>query len=136
MTTPLVPWFVGDLFKVEINKVQLDIVDRICRSFNLKKQEVIKAIHIPELKFTDNTVRIIRKNPEVYGSKTNNKKCIARVYDKNERTLCQCKRSQKENCEKYCKTHYDIRNLNKLHLGTIHDPVPDYIKNKLTLKIY
>lgn len=136
MTTPLVPWFIGDLFKEEINKIQLDVVDRICTFFCLDKEEVLKVIDVPEITFTDGSVRIIKKNPEKYGSKSGKDKCIARVYDKNERTLCQCKRSQKKNCDKYCKSHFDLVKGNKLTLGTINDPVPKHIENKIVTKIY
>ena len=136
MTTPIVPWFVAELFKEEIRKIQHDIIERICKEYKLNKKDVVEKLNIPEIKFTDNTVRIIRKNPEVYGSKNKNNKCIARVYDKNERTLCQCKRSQKKECGKYCKSHYDLVQKNNLTLGTINDPVPSHIQSKLTTKIY
>jgi hypothetical protein len=136
MTTPLVPWFISELFKQEISKIQVDIVERLCRAYGLDKSEVLRELDIPEIEFVDNTVRIIKRCDATYGSKTNTKKCVARVYDKNERTLLQCKRSQKKGCGEYCKSHHDLVKQNKLTLGKVSDPVPAFIKNKMTSKIY
>lgn len=137
MTTPLIPWFISDIFKAEVNKIQVDVVDRVCQVYGLDKKEVLRSIEIPEIKFKDSSVRIIRKYPDPYGSKSSTEKCPARVYDKNERTLCRCKRSQREGCNGYCKSHYDvIQRHGKLVLGTVDDPVPLHINGKVTKKIY
>lgn len=137
MTTPLVPDFIAALFKEEISKIQIGVVDAICDEYGLNKAEVLNKLKLGEVQFKDNNIRIIHKREHKYGSKNNNPKCIARVYDKNERTLSQCTRSQKSGCGEYCKSHFEvIRKNGKLCHGTVNDKEPKAIVAKDTVKIY
>lgn len=136
MTTPIVPGFIADLFKKEIYNIQMNLIDKICEVYGLSRIDVVKKLDLVEVEFGNCNLRIIHKIEGKYGSKTNKPKCIARVYDKNERTLCQCIRSQKEGCGSYCKSHFNLVAKKPLTFGTINDPVPDDVKQKLTKKIY
>ena len=59
--------------------------------------------------------------------------CIARIYDKNERTLEQCTRCQETASNPLCKIHAKQQ---KLQYGTIHDDIPECILKKKANKIY
>lgn len=137
MTTPLVPWFIADLFKDQLSKIHTDIIKRICQVYGLNEKEVREKIGLEEYKFQNNEIRIIqKKHDDKYGKKNGNAKCIARVYDKNERTLSQCTRSQRKECGCYCKSHYEMVRKNNLIFGTINDEIPQDIKGKMTRKLY
>lgn len=136
MTTPLVPWFISDLFKAELYKVQECVVRSICDAYDMNITEVMARIKLDDFKFEDNDIRIIQRKHKKYGSKNKNAKCIARVYDKNERTLSQCTRSQRADCDCYCKSHFDLMKRNALVLGTINDDIPKHIIGKVTKKLY
>lgn len=121
MTTPTIPGFIGDLFKKEIYKIQLDTVDRICQVYNLDKQEVLKRIQITDIKVDHPRLRIYWKHETEYGKKTSKPKCIAVLF-KNKQ-LIRCPRSQvddRDGCD-FCKVHMKCFKEDRLPHGTIYD---------------
>lgn len=59
--------------------------------------------------------------------------CIARIYEKNERTLEQCTRIQKDETTPLCTIHAKQK---QLQYGTINDPEPECVFKKKAHKIY
>lgn len=45
MTCPIIPDFIFKLFEQEITKINMIVVDTICKQFNLDKSEVVKVLH-------------------------------------------------------------------------------------------
>ena len=136
MTTPLMPDFIADLFNEEIAKIREEIVDRICNDFGLDKIVVMKKLGLdkPIVKFSGMHFKILKFYETPYGSKNGKAKCIARIHNASENTLHQCKKSQKK--EGFCLTHYEKNKTTGLNWGTIHDAIPDNVKQSQSTKIY
>lgn len=135
MTTPLIPDFIAKLFYDEIYKIQEDTVDKICAKYSLDKKDVMATVGLKGLKWEYTDLRIIHKvHDRNYGTKKGTDKCIARIWDKNEYKLYQCKRSKKV-CD-FCLSHARMNDENKLVWGTINDPEPKDVEAKKSSKIY
>lgn len=136
MTTPIIPGFIGDLFKREIYKIQLDTVERICQVYNLDKNEVLKKTKISDVLVEHPKLRIYWKHDRpFYGARTHTPKCIALKLDSDrvkheqsvevlidgkKKKLARCPKSQSANCE-FCKTHLKCFQNDTLQYGTIYD---------------
>lgn len=135
MTTPLIPDFIADLFKVEIQKIQENVIRQICDVYELDFEEVTSQIGFQPIKFEYTNVKISKKSTRDYGSNKPTEKCIARVFSIQKSQLYQCKRSRLGGCM-YCKTHLEMSKRDTLKLGTINDPVPKNINITQHKKIY
>lgn len=135
MTTPLIPDYIATLFDNEIMKIQEDIIDKICKQYKLDKTEVCKNIGFKHIEFTECNIKIIKCHATNYGTKKDEPKCIARIYNHTENILYQCKRSQKAGGH-FCKTHSHQHQTKSLKWGTINDPIPKSITGNEIRKIY
>jgi hypothetical protein len=135
MTTPIVPDFIAELFKNEIQKIQENVVKQICDVYGLDQEEVMESIGLQEVKFEHSRLRISKKHETEYGSKKHTEKCTARIFAASQVQLYQCKRSRLGGCN-FCKTHLEMIKRGGLKWGTINDPVPQEVQVTQSKKLY
>lgn len=87
MTTPIVPDFIAELFKNEIQKIQENVVKQICDVYGLDQEEVMESIGLQEVKFEHSRLRISKKHETEYGSK-NTRKSVQPEYLQHHKYNC------------------------------------------------
>lgn len=128
MTTPCVPDFILNLFQNEIRKINLQMLEKFCKVFNvdiedakIKLKDQLNIVFEP---VKNEIVTIVKKQKEI----DPDKRCNARVLRKYE--MGQCSRKKIEDCI-FCKKHQKMNDAGKLKYSTIDSPVPKDIKDKL-----
>lgn len=123
MTAPLVPSFLLKLFEAELHKVNGKIVDRICDLYNLNKKDVHsklgKMLYTEVEVEQDKKMKVIKVTPQK--EITDDERCTARYYNKEEKQVMRCKKKAKMQC--FCMSHYNLSRQDYLRYGTIHKPI-------------
>lgn len=117
--TTIVPRFIINLFKQEIEKVHKLLLYEISKDYNLSFDELEKK-YISKVDISHDNIQIIKKRDYNLNLKIEDRCCAYNA--KNE----QCKRSKADN-DKYCPIH-----ITKRKNGSIHD----HIKDKKWEKLY
>ncbi len=120
MTTPIVPDFILSLFQNEISKINLELLEKVCKLYKIDMTEAVKRLKDElrvELIITkDERIKIVRTRPELDPSE----RCIAIVYKHSILDHVQCSlRHQSE--KQFCKRHQNMNDNGNLKYGTIHE---------------
>lgn len=124
MTTPFIPDFIVKLFEKEIYSININILHAICKRYSIDfddAKETLKKdlnINLDVVKNDIYNLKISKKR--TYGKNTpQEKRCIGRVYHKQDNEYVQCIRKKQGDCNT-CKTH-----SKSCPYGTIDDPLPE-----------
>jgi hypothetical protein len=146
MTCPLIPHFIFKMFEKEVVKINITIIEKICRLYNLDidevKSQLTQDININFNIIDENIeqVKIIKKH---VNNKTDNEQeiekekilCDARIYNASDLVVKQCSRSRMKDCN-FCKLHQRLHEEGNLKYGTINDEKPECISTaKLNMKV-
>jgi len=133
MTTPIVPDFILELFKNEIKKINLDLLEEICKTYDINiedaKNKLKDSLNINFELNKNEKIKIVNKQKEL----PTVERCVARLFRKKELEIVQCSR-RKKNCE-FCKKHEKMYDEDRLKYGTINDDVPEELSEKKLIKI-
>lgn len=124
MTTPIVPDFILGLFQNEINKINLDLLEKVCQIYNINYEEAIERLK-NELKVNiilnkDERIKIIKTRPEL----DPNDRCIARCFKRCDLDLVQCSLRHYPDKD-FCKRHQNMFDNGTLKFGTINDKIKE-----------
>lgn len=130
MTTPVVPDFILTLFQNEINKIAGGILEKVCKLYKLDIDEVKKRLK-DEMRIDVS----ISSNERIKVVKTQavlppEERCIARVFHRADLCLIQCSRRHCPNAQ-FCKRHQKMIDIAPLPYGTVKEPVPKTVVNRL-----
>jgi hypothetical protein len=133
MTAPVVPDFVLNLFKNEIKKINLIIIENLCKIYKIDIDDA-------KLKLEDslNMNFELNKNDKLQFTTKQKElpvedRCIARLFYKKQLEVTQCSR-RKKNCE-FCKKHDKMNIEGRLKYGTINEEKPAEISETQLLKL-
>jgi hypothetical protein len=133
MTTPIVPDFILELFKNEIKKINLGLLEEMCKTYNIDIEEAkTKLKDSLNINFDLNKnekIKIVNKQKEL----PSEERCIARLFRKKDMEVFQCSRRKKE-CD-FCKKHEKMYDEDRLKYGTINDDIPEALSEKKLIKI-
>lgn len=124
MTTPIIPSSIVQLFANEVYKINLQIIETICKKYNLDQDDVKKTLK----KEMNLSIKIIPQEEQKFKlvkRRMYNKdipqesKCIGRVYHQDDNEFTQCRRKMSDTSSCLCRQHQQ-----KLPWGTINDPEP------------
>jgi hypothetical protein len=133
MTAPVVPDFILNLFKNEIKKINLTIIENLCKIYNIDIDEA-------KLKLQDslNINFELNKNEKLHFTTKQKElptedRCIARLFIKKDIEITQCSRRKKD-CD-FCKKHKKMNIEGRLKYGTINEEKPSEISDTKLNKI-
>lgn len=133
MTAPVVPDFILNLFKNEIKKINLTIIENLCKIYNIDIDEA-------KLKLQDslNINFELNKNEKLHFTTKQKElptedRCIARLFIKKNIEITQCSRRKKD-CD-FCKKHKKMNIEGRLKYGTINEEKPSEISDTKLNKI-
>jgi ribosomal protein S17E len=133
MTAPIVPDFILNLFKNEIKKINISILEKFCKEFTINFDEAkIKLKDSLNIDFdlvNNEKIKVVNKQKEL----PSEDRCIARLFRKKDMEVNQCSRKKKD-CD-FCKRHEKMNDENRLKYGTINDEIPEEISEKKLNKI-
>ena len=133
MTTPIVPDFILELFKNEIKKINLGLLEEMCKTYSIDIEEAkTKLKDSLNINFDLNKnekIKIVNKQKEL----PSEERCIARLFRKKDMEVFQCSRRKKE-CD-FCKKHEKMYDEDRLKYGTINDDIPEALSEKKLIKI-
>ena len=114
MTTPLIQPCVFKLFQMEIQKINLEFLAKICKMYELNYEEALVKLHEEaNVKFIvkhDEKIKIVKKrNPPLPQDR-----CIAYV---NRSTPCQC--LLRKSIGSFCARHYKLYSEDRLKNGVV-----------------
>lgn len=129
MTTPIVPDLILGLFQNEINKINLDLLEKVCQIYKINYQEAVERLK-NELKVNlvinkDERIKIVKTRPEL----NSNERCIARCFKRSDLDLVQCTLRHYPD-KNFCKRHQNMFDNGTLKFGTINDEI--MVKDKET----
>jgi len=133
MTTPIVPDFILELFKNEIKKINLGLLEEMCKTYNIDideaKTKLKDSLNINFDLNKNEKIKIVNKQKEL----PSEERCIARLFRKKDMEVFQCSRRKKE-CD-FCKKHEKMYDEDRLKYGTINDDIPEALSEKKLIKI-
>lgn len=133
MTAPIVPDFILELFKNEIKKINLGLLEEICKTYDIDineaKTKLQDSLNINFDLNKNEKIKIVNKQKEL----PSEERCIARLFRKKDMEVFQCSRRKKE-CD-FCKKHEKMNDEDRLKYGTINDDVPEALSEKKLIKI-
>jgi hypothetical protein len=114
MTTPLIKPCILNLFQMEIQKINLEFLKKICDLYELNFDEALNKLkNEANLKLIlkhDETIKITKKrNPPLP-----QERCIAYV---NRKDICQC--LLRKSIGLFCARHFKLHSENRLKNGTV-----------------
>ncbi len=133
MKAPVITDFIINLFKNEIKKINLTIVENLCKIYNIDiddaKLKLQDSLNINFELNKNDKLQFITKQKELPVED----RCIARLFVKKNLEITQCSR-RKKNCE-FCKKHNKMNNEGRLKYGTIEDEKPIELSTPVLNKI-
>lgn len=123
MNTSVVPKFIVNLFKSEIQRIHKMLLYEIAQDYDIPYEELEKR-YIPDVEINNDNIQIVKRRDYNANLKDENR-CIA--YNAKHK---QCQRSKGGNHEHFCPIH--VKNN---RYGTILDK-PSSIKEKKWFKLY
>ena len=120
MTTPVVPDFILGLFQNEINKINTELLQKVCKIYEIDFEDVTKKLK-DEFKVNlvlnkDERVKIVKTRPELQPCD----RCIARLFKRSDLDLVQCTLRHYPD-QSFCKRHQIMHDNGTLKYGTIND---------------
>lgn len=114
MTTPLIEPCIFKLFKMEIQKINLEFLKKICKLYNLDYDEALVKLHDEaNVKFIvkhDENIKIVKKRTPPLPQD----RCIAYV---NRNVPCQC--LLRKSIGSFCVRHYKLHAEDRLKNGLV-----------------
>jgi len=133
MTTPIIPDFILDLFKDEIKKINLVLLEEMCKIYNIDiddaKLKLQDSLNINFKLKNNEKIKILKKRKDT----PSEERCIARLFRKSELIILQCNCKKKEG--DFCKRHLKMENERRLKYGTINDEIPEELSDENLKKI-
>lgn len=133
MTTVIIPETIFKLFQNEIQKINLNLLENICKIYEIdinEAKEKLKDVYNINFELEDiNKIKYSKKHKEI----SQDIRCKARIYKQNEVIVSQCMKKKIDDCE-FCKKHERMFKNDKLQYGTIDEPIPEIIEKKLIKK--
>ena len=118
MTTPIIKPCILNLFQMEIQKINLEFLKKICTLYDLDFDSALTKLkdeaHFKLILKHDETVKIVKKRTPPLPQE----RCIAYV---NRNIPCQC--LLRKSIGSFCARHFKLYSENRLKNGTIKEHV-------------